>query len=52
MDADKDGQISLQDFALHYKLPTSAPVQKIFSIFDRVIQDLIFTVFTWLWFFF
>ena len=36
MDSDKDGQISLQDFALHYKLPTSTPVKKIFSILDRV----------------
>ena len=36
LDSDKDGRISLKDFALHYKLPVSSPVKEIFSIFDRV----------------
>ena len=36
LDSDKDGRISLKDFALHYKLPTSSPVKELFSIFDRV----------------
>ena len=36
LDSDKDGKISLQDFALHYKLPNATPVKEIFSIFDRV----------------
>ena len=36
LDSDKDGHISLNDFALHYKLPTSALVKELFSIFDRV----------------
>jgi len=35
LDSDKDGKISLQDFALHYKLPNATPVKEIFSIFDR-----------------
>ena len=36
LDSDKDGRISVKDFALHYKLPVSSPVQELFSIFDRV----------------
>ena len=36
LDSDKDGHISLQDFALHYKLPLTSPVKELFSIFDRV----------------
>ena len=36
LDSDKDGRISLNDFALHYKLPVSSPVNELFSILDRV----------------
>jgi len=36
LDSDKDGRISLKDFAMHYKLPLSSPVKELFSIFDRV----------------
>ena len=36
LDSDKDGRMSLKDFALHYKLPASSPVKELFSIFDRV----------------
>lgn len=36
LDSDKDGRISLKDFALHYKLPVSSPVKELFSIIDRV----------------
>lgn len=36
IDSDKDGQISLEDFALYFKLPKSTPVKEIFSILDRV----------------
>lgn len=36
LDSDKDGCISLEDFALYYKLPTSSAVKELFSIFDRV----------------
>ncbi|XP_078367565.1 lysophosphatidylcholine acyltransferase 2-like isoform X1 [Oculina patagonica] len=41
LDSDKDGRISLKDFALHYKLPTSSPVKELFSIFDRENKDVI-----------
>lgn len=41
LDSDKDGQISLQDFALHYKLPISSPVKELFSIFDRKSNGVI-----------
>ena len=36
LDSDKDGRISLKDFALHYKLPTISPVKELFSVFDKV----------------
>ena len=36
LDSDKDGRISLKDFAMHYKLPLSTLVKELFSIFDRV----------------
>lgn len=41
LDSDKDGQISLRDFALHYKLPISSPVKELFSIFDRESNGVI-----------
>lgn len=36
LDLDKDGRVSLKDFALHYKLPISSPVKELFLIIDRV----------------
>ncbi|KAJ7360552.1 Lysophosphatidylcholine acyltransferase 2 [Desmophyllum pertusum] len=41
LDSDKDGHISLKDFALYYKLPTSSAVKELFSIFDRENKDVI-----------
>lgn len=41
LDSDKDGRISLKDFALHYKLPVSSPVKELFSIFDRENQGVV-----------
>ena len=40
LDSDKDGYISLKDFALHYKLPTSPQLRELFSVFDRVRVQL------------
>ena len=36
LDSDKDGKLSLEDVALHYKLPITSPVRDLYSIFDRV----------------
>ena len=36
IDSDQDGEISLEDFALHCNLPISTPVGELFKIMDRV----------------
>ncbi|RMX50199.1 hypothetical protein pdam_00004832 [Pocillopora damicornis] len=41
LDSDKDGYISLKDFALHYKLPTSPQLRELFSVFDRENKGVI-----------
>lgn len=41
IDSDQDGEISFEDFALHYNLPISTPVEEIFKIMDRDDEGII-----------
>ena len=36
MDANKDGVVTLQEFADFYRLPLSIPVKELFAVYDRV----------------
>ena len=38
MDSNKDGSVTIQEFADYYRLPLSTPVRELFSVYDKVSE--------------
>ena len=38
MDSNKDGSVTIQEFADFHRLPLSTPVKELFSVYDRVSE--------------